>query len=130
ATMLKYKASWYGATLTVADRFFPSTRRCSVCGNFGEKLKLSERTFHCRRCGHEADRDTNAAMNLANYPSVVRSGWSHVAVKHAETQNVCGEESSGARPSAGRETILDETETAKAGRSRRAVLTAKTVNML
>ena len=95
ATLLKYKASWRGATLTVAHRFFPSTRRCSACGLGGEKLELSERTFHCSGCGHETDRDTNAAANLANYASdrVVASGaWSHVDAKHVETLNVCGEE--------------------------------------
>jgi len=28
-TLLAYKAAWYGAELTVADRFYPSTRRCA-----------------------------------------------------------------------------------------------------
>ena len=68
ATLLSYKASWYGAVLTVADRFYPSTRRCSACGVTGAELPLSERTFRCSSCGHEADRDTNAAACLAQYP--------------------------------------------------------------
>ena len=67
ATMLKYKANWYGGIIIVADRFYPSTRRCSACGTVGDKLSLSERTFRCSRCGHEADRDSNAAANLAIY---------------------------------------------------------------
>ena len=29
-TLLAYKATWYGAELTVADRFYPSTRRCGA----------------------------------------------------------------------------------------------------
>ena len=37
ATLLSYKASWYGAVLTVADRFYPSTRRCSACGRDGSR---------------------------------------------------------------------------------------------
>jgi IS605 OrfB family transposase len=121
-SMLTYKASWYGATLVVADRFFPSTRRCSACGVLGDKLDLSTRFFRCSRCGHAADRDTNAAVNLANYSAGVASGQQldatsrgprsqgtpepHVAAKHAETQNVCGEESSRARHLAERETTL------------------------
>lgn len=137
-SMLTYKASWYGATLVVADRFFPSTRRCSACGILGDKLDLSDRLFRCSRCGHAADRDTNAAVNLANYSAVVAPGQQldatsrgprsqgtpepHVAAKHAETQNVCGEESSGARHLAERETPLVEAERASAQRPRRAVL--------
>jgi putative transposase len=72
ASLLSYKASWYGAVLTVADRFYPSTRRCSACGVTGAELPLSERTFRCSSCGHEADRDTNAAACLAQYPEYWR----------------------------------------------------------
>jgi len=130
ARMLTYKAAWLGATLTVAERFYPSTRRCSACGSIGEKLALSERTFHCSSCGHEADRDTNAAVNLARYPTVVAQGpWSHVAAKRAETQNACGEGSSGARLFVLRETTLWEAGRASAYRPRRAVL-VRTVNTL
>jgi putative transposase len=127
ASMLTYKARWYGATLTVADRFFPSTRQCSACGYVGEKLPLSERTFHCSRCGHEADRDTNAAVNLARYAP---GSPPHAAAKHAETINAYGERSSGAPILSVRETTLWEVGTASAGRPRRAVLAAFTVNTL
>jgi putative transposase len=124
ATMLAYKAEWYGAELIVADRFYPSTRRCSRCGDIGDKLELGERTFHCGGCGHEANRDENAAANLAHYPSVVQSGqWPRVAAKHAETGNACGERSAGARLPAVRETPLDEAGRASARRPRRAVST-------
>ncbi len=130
-TLLTYKASWCGARLTVADRFYPSTRRCSACGVVGGELPLAERTFRCGSCGHEADRDTNAAACLAQYPEVVASGdWPHVAAKRAETLNVCGEESAGAGSVwAVRETVLWETERASARRPRRAVL-AETVTTL
>jgi len=30
---LEYKAEWYGATLAKADRFYPSSKRCSRCGH-------------------------------------------------------------------------------------------------
>jgi putative transposase len=130
AAMLTYKAKWYGAELSVADRFYPSTRRCSACGRVGEALELRQRTFHCSGCGHEADRDTNAAVNLANYPTVVRSGtWSRVAAKHAETENAYGEGSAGGRPRVVRETPLDEVGRASARRPRRTVST-RTVDTL
>jgi putative transposase len=128
ATMLTYKVGWYGGTLTLADRFYPSTRRCSACGHVAEPLPLSERTFRCSRCGHEADRDTNAAACLGQFPDL---DWSPVAAKHAETQNVCGEESADAQAPPARETHLDEAERASAQRPRRAVLAVdETVNTL
>ena len=130
ATLLTYKARWYGATLIVADRFFPSTRRCSACGHLGDKLELSNRTFRCSVCGHEADRDTNAAVNLARYvPSDVVVTEPHVAAKRAETKNAYGEGSSDARLLCVRETTLDEVGTAYARYPRRVVLTS-TVNTL
>jgi putative transposase len=122
ANMLRYKTAWYGAVLTLADRFYPSTRRCSACGVLAEKLALSERVFHCSTCGHEADRDRNAAANLALWPRLV-------AAKRAETVNVCGETSAGEQAGPDRETRLDETERALARHPRRVVL-AKTVNTL
>lgn len=127
ASKLGYKLGWRGGTLTLADRFYPSTRRCSACGAVGEALPLSERTFRCQSCGHEADRDTNAAANLGQYPGLT---WPSVAAKQAETLNVCREESAGAWAWLARETPLVEAERAIARRPRRAVWTAQTVNTL
>ena len=62
---LRYKAAWYGTELLVAPRFFASTRTCSACGACKEAMDLAERTYRCARCGLEADRDLNAAANLA-----------------------------------------------------------------
>jgi len=64
---LEYKAKWYGATLIVAPRSFPSTRLCSSCGHLHGKIPLSQRVFHCEACGLEMDRDLNAALNLRAY---------------------------------------------------------------
>jgi len=63
---LEYKCLIYGTKLTVADRFFPSSKRCSGCGVVRAELSLGERVFHCQACGLELDRDLNAAMNLLN----------------------------------------------------------------
>ncbi len=65
--MLEYKAKWYGATLIVAPRSFPSTRLCSRCGHLHGKVPLSRRVFRCEACGLEMDRDLNAALNLKAY---------------------------------------------------------------
>jgi putative transposase len=65
--MLEYKARWYGATLIVAPRSFPSTRLCSRCGHLHGKMPLSQRVFRCGACGQEMDRDLNAALNLRAY---------------------------------------------------------------
>ncbi|QXX76712.1 hypothetical protein MHY1_p00234 (plasmid) [Methylovirgula sp. HY1] len=61
---LDYKARFYGATVVVADRWFPSSKTCSCCGSVKAELALSQRTFTCDVCGFEADRDLNAAKNL------------------------------------------------------------------
>ena len=82
---LAYKCQWYGSKLVVADRFFPSTKTCSGCGEVSDDLPLSQRTFVCGSCGLKVDRDLNAAINLQMY----------VAVSSTETQNACGAASSG-----------------------------------
>ncbi|MEW1760935.1 transposase [Streptomyces cyaneofuscatus] len=61
---LRYKCAWYGRTLVIVDRFFPSTRRCSACGVTGPKLDLAVRSWSCGGCGAVHDRDVNAARNL------------------------------------------------------------------
>lgn len=63
---LEYKCQWYGVRLIIADRFFPSSKTCSQCGQIKKDLKLSDRTYHCD-CGLHIDRDLNAAINLREY---------------------------------------------------------------
>jgi len=62
---IEYKAKWYGEKVVIADRFYPSSKTCSECGNVKPLLKLSERTFVCEVCGAVMDRDFNASLNLA-----------------------------------------------------------------
>jgi len=62
---LGYKTAWHGGRLVLADRFYPSSKTCSGCGAVKAKLRLSERTYQCERCGLVLDRDLNAARNLA-----------------------------------------------------------------
>ncbi|WJK38203.1 transposase [Solwaraspora sp. WMMA2056] len=73
-TMLAYKADWYGRDLVVVDRWFPSTRLCSACGELAERMPLTVRSWTCR-CGQTHDRDVNAARNiLAEGLSVIACG--------------------------------------------------------
>ena len=50
--------------MILADRWEPSSKRCSGCGWIDEDLTLSDRIFHCEQCGLVRDRDLNAAINL------------------------------------------------------------------
>ncbi|WP_405535273.1 transposase [Streptomyces sp. NBC_00075] len=63
-SMLEYKAAWYGREVIVVDRFFPSSKLCSVCGTLQNRMPLSVRTWTCDNCGTTHDRDVNAANNL------------------------------------------------------------------
>lgn len=62
---VEYKARLYGSRVVFAGRFEPTSKACSVCGVVKETLALAERTFRCTDCDFEADRDVNAALNLA-----------------------------------------------------------------
>ena len=61
---LEYKCKWNNINLIIADRWYPSSKICSCCGNKKEKLSLSERIYKCEKCGLVIDRDYNASLNL------------------------------------------------------------------
>ena len=63
----EYKCNWAGIELVKANRFYPSSKLCSNCGNKKEELKLSERVYICDECGFEINRDLNASINLKLY---------------------------------------------------------------
>ncbi|WP_369809381.1 RNA-guided endonuclease TnpB family protein [Frankia sp. QA3] len=77
---LAYRTGWYGSTLVVADRWYPSSKTCSGCGWRNPSLTLAERTFTCQSCGLVLDRDLNAAVNLRSL----------VAGSASETENARG----------------------------------------
>lgn len=64
---LEYKCKFRGIELIIADRFYPSSKTCSHCGNIKTDLKLSDRIYICSECGLVIDRDLNASINLSNY---------------------------------------------------------------
>lgn len=63
---LEYKCNFRGINLVVADRFYPSSKICSQCGEIKKDLKLSDRVYKCN-CGLVIDRDLNASINLSKY---------------------------------------------------------------
>ena len=63
---LEYRCSDKGIQLIVADRFYPSSKLCSCCGNIKKDLKLSDRVYRCA-CGNMIDRDFQASINLKTY---------------------------------------------------------------
>ncbi|MBB5868191.1 putative transposase [Allocatelliglobosispora scoriae] len=65
ARQTTYKQAWRGGRLVLADRWYPSTKTCSACRTITPAMPLNQRVFTCGTCGYQADRDHNAAVNLA-----------------------------------------------------------------
>jgi putative transposase len=66
-SILEYKCKFNSIVLEKADRFYPSSKICSCCGEIKKDLKLKDRVFICPSCNFKIDRDKNAAMNLSRY---------------------------------------------------------------
>ena len=72
---MEYKAEKFEKQLVIADKYYPSTQRCSACGHVktgDEKITLAGNQkhgtlhdeYHCYKCGYQDDRDNNAVLNL------------------------------------------------------------------
>lgn len=122
---LTYKAAWRGRQLIVVDRFFPSSKTCSGCGELNAALSINERHWRCGACVAEHHRDHNAALNiereglrqLAMAPSTPRSGGIH-----ARGEDACA--ASRASP-AGQPTSVNRELAYRATRSRTTRRAAK-----
>jgi putative transposase len=62
---ITYKAEQEGSSILIVSRWFPSSKTCSCCGWVDKDQDLDDRVFVCLDCGYVADRDYNAAKNLA-----------------------------------------------------------------
>lgn len=65
-TMLEYKLTSQGKTFAKIDRWYPSSKTCSVCGLIKDDLALADRSWTCSGCGTTHNRDHNAAINIRN----------------------------------------------------------------
>lgn len=83
-----YKGEKIGIDILLADRFFPSSKLCSNCGNILTDLTLNDRIYECPKCNLNIDRDFNASINLMNYaPEVIRE-FKPMELKTSEINNL------------------------------------------
>lgn len=61
-SLLQYKLKEQGKQLIKIDKWFPSTKTCSNCGNT-QPIPMNIRTYTCS-CGLNLDRDYNSALNI------------------------------------------------------------------
>ena len=73
--MLAYKLNEEGKILVKVDKFFPSSKRCSVCYEINHDLKLSDREWTCQSCGTHHDRDKNSCNNLLDEGKDILNRW-------------------------------------------------------
>ena len=69
--IMQYKCEWNDIEFIMADQWFPSSKKCSCCGNINKALTIKQRTFKCPTCGYTIDRDLNAAINLKHLADIV-----------------------------------------------------------
>jgi len=62
--LLQYKLERQGKRLVLLDRYAPTTRVCSVCGQLQDSVDYGARTWTCPKCGTVHDREVNAAKNI------------------------------------------------------------------
>lgn len=78
---IEYKANWYGRRVVFADRWAPTSRTCSECGQVQDKMPLKVRDWTCD-CGAHHDRDENAAKNILKFATVGNTGIARGASKN------------------------------------------------
>ena len=72
---MEYKAIKFDKELIIADKYYPSTQRCSYCGHIktgedkitlegNKKHGTNHHEYECYECGYKDNRDHNAVMNL------------------------------------------------------------------
>ena len=64
--ILTYMAKENGCEVRIANKYYPSSKKCHICGHKNKKITLNDRTITCDNCGNIYDRDENAAINLYN----------------------------------------------------------------
>ncbi|KAA3643795.1 MAG: transposase [Chloroflexi bacterium] len=86
--MLAYKGDWYGCEVVAADRWYPSSKTCSVCGVEMETMPLQVRNWNCPSCGSHHDRDVNAAKNILKHTTAGTAERRNHRLRHADGVHV------------------------------------------
>ena len=98
---LAYKCGWYGSELVIADRWFPSSQVCALCGH-RQRIGTAA-VWTCDGCESTHDRDDNAAVNLARYATRQHLAGSREGTQHSwgcvPSENSGGERLSGHKTS-------------------------------
>lgn len=87
---LEHVASKYGTEIVKVDRFYPSSKTCSVCQYVNEHLSLRDRRWTCPSCGTNLDRDLNASVNIMRQ-GIASSGSTHKTVLARQEALATGE---------------------------------------
>jgi putative transposase len=88
---LEYKAVQRGGFVRAVDRWYPSSKTCSCCGEINRALTLADREWVCEKCGAVHDRDENAGKNILRESLAQEQSMTAGAAVAA-----CGAESAGA----------------------------------
>jgi putative transposase len=64
-TLLSNKLNDRGGKLVMIDPAYTS-QQCSACGHISSDNRVSQASFKCVECGHTANADHNAAINILN----------------------------------------------------------------
>lgn len=99
---LAYKTGWYGSTLVVADRWYPSSKTCHSCGHI-QDIGWAEH-WQCHGCGASRQRDDNAAINLARYEEPSGNAGTSVVGPVRAAVKRGADHKTGPRPAGGHET--------------------------
>jgi len=71
---LEYKSIWNEIEFIKADKYFPSSKMCSICGNINYNFSPFNKYFTCGQCFYWEHRDINAAQNLYAYENTQIAG--------------------------------------------------------
>jgi putative transposase len=80
---IDYKARWAGVPLEYVSAAYTS-KTCSVCGYINHKLKVTDRSWLCPRCGAKLERDPNAAINIERRGKIRCLGEAHPGARGTE----------------------------------------------
>jgi putative transposase len=73
---IDYKARWAGVPVEYVSPAYTS-KTCSVCGFINHKLKVTDRSWLCPRCGAKLERDPNSAINIERRGKIRCLGEAH-----------------------------------------------------